>query len=151
MSHASTLLCLTGRRLSSKSRRGTQQGITHEQVMRPVAAEAAICGRDWLRQHHARAAVVVLQSGWRLFGHVSRSGGRQRPSLASSGSEWGRGVLKTGQGPLEAVSEACRVAVLKSETCLANCTCTEPLDPLKGACFCNSNSVTCQQNLPQPF
>ena len=58
------------------------------------------CG---LRQHHARAAVVVLQSGWRLFGHVSRSGGRQRPSLAPSGSEWGRGVLQTGQGPLEAV------------------------------------------------
>ena len=33
-----------------------------------------------------------LQSGWRLFGRVSRSGGRQRPSLAPSGSEWGRGV-----------------------------------------------------------
>ena len=51
------------------------------------------------------------QSGWRLFGRVSRSGGRQRPSLAPSGSEWGRGVLQTGQGPLEAVSEARRAAV----------------------------------------
>ena len=77
--------------------------------MRPVAAEAAICGRYGLRQHHARAAVVLVpQSGWRLFGRVSRSGGRQRPSLAPSGSEWGRGVLQTGQGPLEAVSEARR-------------------------------------------
>ena len=73
--------------------------------MRPVAAEAAICGRYGLRQHHARAAVVVLQSGRRLFGQVSRSGsgGRQRLPLASPGSEWGRGVLQTGQGPLEAV------------------------------------------------
>ena len=76
--------------------------------MRPVAAEAAICGRYGLRQHHARAAVVVLQSGWRLSGHVSRCGGRQRPSLAPSGSEWGRGMPQTGQGPLEAVLEACR-------------------------------------------
>ena len=80
--------------------------------MRPVAAEAAICGRDGLRQHHARATVVVLQSGWRLFGHVSRSGGRQRLTLASPGSEWGRAVLQTGQGPLERVSEA-RIALVK--------------------------------------
>ena len=82
--------------------------------MRPVAAEAAICGRYGLRQHHARATVVVLQSlesGWRLFGHVSRSGGRQRLTLASPGSEWGRAVLQTGQGPLERVSEARRALV----------------------------------------
>ena len=79
--------------------------------MRPVAAEAAICGRDGLLQHHARAAVVVLQSGWRLFGHVSRSGGRQRLTLASPGSEWGRAVLQTGQGLLERVSEARRALV----------------------------------------
>ena len=33
---------------------------------------------------------------------------------------------QTGQGPLEAVLEACRALGLKSETCLPNCTCTEP-------------------------
>ena len=58
-----------------------------------------------------RWCLVVFQSGWGLSGRVSRSGGRQRPSLAPSGSEWGRGVLQTGQGPLEAVSEARRAAV----------------------------------------
>ena len=52
-----------------------------------------------------------IQSGWRLFGHVSRSGGRQRLTLASPGSEWGRAVLQTGQGPLERVSEARRALV----------------------------------------
>ena len=49
--------------------------------------------------------------GSSVFGHVSRSGGRQRLTLASPGSEWGRGMLQTGQGPLEWVSEARRALV----------------------------------------
>ena len=59
--------------------------------MRPVAAEAAICDREWLRQHHARAAVVVFQSGF---------GGSPATSAAvAAGTTAVPGLLRLRVGP----------------------------------------------------
>ena len=70
MSHASTLLCLTGRRISSKSRRGNQQGQRVEYNAPVHVSNVQVVGKDgagrvgykYIEKDGKRSKVRVLKT-----------------------------------------------------------------------------------------